>query len=126
MFSYGQMIQSREVFSGFITCSSILHKLGLGIAFVISMLILPLPPPSSSPCPFTYYIPVLFLSPALLTIFSIPYFFPVFPSSCSPFTFFLPLFYPSPSRAPSCPGDSIISALQAAINCTSGASWSWR
>lgn len=70
-----------------------MHKLGLGIAFVISMLILPVPPPSSCPRLFTYYIPVLFLSPALLTIFSIPYSFPF----CSLSLFLLTLHLLPPS-----------------------------
>lgn len=73
------MIQSSEVFSGSVTCWCISHwhKLGLGIAFVISMVILPLPP-------FTHYIPALFLSPPLFAISSLPLFLVVRLSSRLP------------------------------------------
>lgn len=77
---WGQvMIQSGEVFSGSITCRSISHwhKLGLGIAFVISMVIPPLPP-------FTHYIPTLFLSPPLFAISPLPLFLAVCLSSRPP------------------------------------------
>ncbi len=70
------MIQSGKVFSGLIMFLSILqrHKLGLEIAFVISMAIL-LVPPLPCPPPITYYIPVLLLSPPLSFSFSLSFFF---------------------------------------------------
>lgn len=81
------MIQSGEVFSVLITYWNISHghKLGVGIAFVISMVILLLPPPPSCPpAPFTYYIPVLFLSPPLFTIFCLPLFIALFAAADPP------------------------------------------
>lgn len=109
------MTQSNKVFSGLITCSSILHrhKLGLDIAFVISMVILLVPPLSCPhPPPITSYIPVLPLSPPLFSIFSLPL-FPALSVLLLILTLYLPLSFPLCYPSPSL---SLLPALETVLS----------